>query len=86
MSTVDQKLYTEISITILPLTDGINSRFKINLDNKSKEKFYNQRVPESKCRRTKTVDKDILKTYRFSGRKSPQPIIKTSDLPQEQGI
>ena len=66
--------------------DVIKSRFKSYLDNKSKERFYNQSVRESKCRRTKTVDKDILITYRFKDRKLSQPIIRTSHLPQEQGI
>ena len=66
--------------------DGLKARFKNHLDNKPKERFYNQRVCESKCRRTKTVDKDIHITYRFSERKLSQRIIKTSDLPQEQGI
>ena len=42
--------------------DSIDSRFKRHLDNKSKVRFHNQRVCESKCRRTKTVDKDILIT------------------------
>ena len=36
--------------------------------------------------RTKTVDKDILITYRFSDRKFSPHIITTSDLPQKQGI
>ena len=45
--------------------------------------FYNQRV---KFRRTKTVDKDILTTYRFSNRKFSQPICTTNELPQKQGI
>ena len=66
--------------------DGIKSRFKSHLHNKSKEKFYNQRVRESKCRSTNTVDKDILITHRFSDRKFSQPIITTSDLPQKQEI
>ena len=65
--------------------DGNNSRFKSHLDNNSKERFYNQRVPESKSRRTKAVDKGILITYRFSDRKFPKPIITMSSLPQEQG-
>ena len=50
------------------------------------ERFYNQRVRGSKCRRTETVDKDILITYKFSDRKFSQPIITKSQLPQEQGI
>ena len=91
MSTSDQKLYTEFWLSPLLFCfwlDGINSRFKSHLDNKSKERtrFYNQRVRESRCRKTKTVDKDILITYRFSDRKFSQPIITTSDLLQEQGI
>ena len=89
MSTSDQKLYTEFLLSPLSFSlwlDGINSRFKNHLDNKSKERLYNQRVPESKCRRTKTVDKDVLITYGFSDRKFPQPIITTSELPQEQEI
>ena len=45
-----------------------------------------KRVRGSKCRRTKTVDKDILITYRFKDRRFSQPIIRTSHLPQEQGI
>ena len=62
MPTSDQKLYTEYWL------NGINSRFKIHLDNKSKERtrFYNQRARESRFRRTKIVDKDILITYSFS--------------------
>ena len=57
-----------------------------HLDNKSKERFYNQTARESKCMRVKTVDKDILITYRFSDRKFSQHIITTNDLPQEKGI
>ena len=88
MSTSDQKLYIEF--WLFPLSfclwlGPINSGFKSHLGNKSKERFYNQRVYEFKCRRTKTVDKDILTTYRFSDRKFSQPIITTSDLLQEQG-
>ena len=49
------------------------------------ERFYNQRGRGSKCRRTKTVDKNILITYRFSDRKFSKPITK-SHLPQQQGI
>ena len=89
MSTSDQKLYTEFWHCVLSFylwLDGIDSRFKRHLDNKSRERFHNQRVRESKCRRRKTVDKDILITYRFSDRKLSQPIITTSELPQEQGI
>ena len=89
MSTSDQKLYTEFwhsPLSFYLWLDGIDSRFKRHLDNKSKERFHNQRVCESNCRRTKTVDKDILITYRFSDRKFSQPFITTSDLPQEQGI
>ena len=52
----------------------------------SKERFHKQEVGEPNCRRTKTVDKDILITNRFSDRKLSQPIITTSELPQEQGI
>ena len=63
--------------------DGINSRFKSHLVTKPKGSFYKERVPESKCRRKKTVDKDILITYGLSDRKCPQPIITTSDIPQE---
>ena len=89
MSTSDQKLYTEFwhsPLSFYLWLDGIDSRFKRHLDNKSKERFHNQRVCECKCRRTKTVDKDILITYRFSDRKLSQSIITTSELPQEQGI
>ena len=89
MSTSDQKLYTEFwhsPLSFYLWLDGIDSRFKRHLDNKSKERFHNQRVCESNCRRTKTVDKDILITYRFSDRKLSQSIITTSELPQEQGI
>ena len=89
MSTSDQKLYTEFwhsPLSFYLWLDGIDSRFKRHLDNKSRERFHNQRVRESKCRRRKTVDKDILITYRFSDRKLSQPIITTSELPQEQGI
>ena len=92
LSTNDPKLYTEFdywrddtNLFCLWL-DDIKSRFKSHLDNKSKEKFHDQRVREFKCRRTKTVDKDTLITYRFSDRKFSQPILTTSDLPQEQGI
>ena len=81
MSTSDQKLYTEFSFCLW--WDIINSRFKSHLDNESKERFYNQRVFESACRRKKTIDKYILITYRFSDRKFSQPIIRTSDLPQK---
>ena len=49
----------------------------------SKERFHEQEVGEPNCRRTKTVDKDILITNRS---KLSQPIITTSELPQEQGI
>ena len=59
---------------------------KSHRDNKSKERFYNQRVFESRCRRKNTVDKDLLITYRFSVRKFSQPIIATSDLLHKQGI
>ena len=89
ISTCDQKLYTEFWQSPLSFCfwlDGVTWRFKSHLDNKSKERFYKQRVRESKCKRTKTVDKDILITYRFSERKFSQPIITTSDLPQKQGI
>ena len=89
MSTSDQKLYTEFwhsPLSFYLWLDGIDSRFKRHLDNKSKERFHNQRVCESDCRRTKTVDKDILITYRFTDRKLSQPIITISQLPQEQGI
>ena len=91
MSKSDQKLYTELWLSPLSFClwlYSINSRFKSHLDNKSKERtrFYNQRVRESRCRKTKTVDKDILTTYRFSHRKFSQPIITTSDLLQEQEI
>ena len=66
MSTSDQNLYTELWLSSLSFClwlDGINSRFKSHLDNNSKERFYNQRARESKFRRTKTADKDILLTY-----------------------
>ena len=89
ISTSDQKLYTEFWISPFSFClwlDGIKSRFKSHLDNKSKERFYNQTVRESKYRGTKTVDKDILITYRFSDRKFSQPIATASDLPQKQGI
>ena len=89
MSISDQKLYTEFWHCLLSFylwLDGIDSRFKRHLDNKSKERSHNQRVRGSKCRRTKTVDKVILITYRFSDRKLSQPIITTSELLQEQGI
>ena len=89
MSTSDQKLYTEFwhsPLSFYLWLDGIDSRFKRHLDNKSKERSHNQRVRGSKCRRTKTVDKVILITYRFSDRKLSQPIITTTELPQEQGI
>ena len=89
MSASDQKLYTEFWLSPLWFClwlDGINSRFKSHLDNKSKERFYNQRARESKCRKTKTVDKGILITYRFSDRKFSQHIITPSDLPKEKGI
>ena len=66
--------------------DDIKSGFKSYLYNKSKERFYNQRVRESKYKTTKTVDKDILITSRFSDRKFSQLIITTSNLPQKQGI
>ena len=85
MSTSDQKVYTEFWLSPFDLhwMDGINSILKNRLDNKSKKMFYNQRVRESKCRRTKTVD---LLTYRFNDRTFSQLIITTSDLLQEQGI
>ena len=89
MSTSDQKLCTKFWLSPLSFClwlDGINSRFVSHLYNKSKEKFYNQRARESKCRRTKTVHKDILITYRFSDRKFSQSIITTSGLPQKQEI
>ena len=89
MSTSDQELYIEFWLSPLSFClwlGPINSGFKSHLDNKSKEGIYNQRVCEFKCKRTKTVDKDILTTCRFSDRKSLQPIITTSDLLQEQGI
>ena len=41
----------------------IQMPFKCHLGNNSKERFYNQRPRESKCRRTKPVDKYILITY-----------------------
>ena len=66
--------------------DGIKSRFKSHLNNKSKERFYNQRVREPKRRKSRSVDKDILVTHRFSDRKFLQLIITASDLPQKQGI
>ena len=89
MPTSDQKLYTEFwhsPLSFYLWLDGIDSRFKRHLDNKSKERSHNQRVRGSKCRRTKTVDKVILITYRFSDRKLSQPIITTRELPQKQGI
>ena len=89
MWTSDRKLYTEFLLSPLSFylsLDGINSEFKGHLDNKSKERFDNERVRECKRGRTKTVDKDILITYRFSDRKFLQPIKTTSDLLQEQGI
>ena len=89
MSTSDQKLYAEFWLYPLSFClwmDVIKSRFKSYLDNKSKERFYNQSVRESKCRRTKTVDKDILITYRLSDRNFAQLIITTIDLPQKPGI
>ena len=58
MSTSHQKLYTEFPFCLW--WDVINSRFKSHLDNKSKKRFYNQRVSESKCGGKKTIDKDIL--------------------------
>ena len=89
ISTSDQKLYTEFWLSPFSIClwlDGINLWFQIHLDNKSKERFYNQRAPGSKCKRTKIVDKDILITYGFSDRKLSQPIITMSELPQEQEI
>ena len=89
MSTSDQELYIEFWLSPLLFwlwLGPINSGFKSHLDNKSKKRFYNQTVWEFICRRTKTVDKDILITYRFSDRKFSQPIITTNDLLQEQGI
>ena len=82
MCTSNQRLYFEFWVSPLLFClwlDDINSRFKCHLDNKSNERFYNQIVPMSKFRETKTVDKDILITYRFSDRKFPWPIITTSD-------
>ena len=89
MSTSDQKLYTEFWLSPLSFChwlDGIKSRFQSHLNNKSKERFYNHRVREAKCRQSRTVDKDILVTYGFSDRKFSQPITTTSDLPQKQVI
>ena len=83
MSTSDQKLYTEFwhsPLSFYLLLDAIDSKFKRHLDNKSKERFHNQRVCESKCRRTKAFDKDIFITYRFSDRKLSQPITTSSEL------
>ena len=68
-----------MSIIILPLTGW----FKSHLDHKSKVRFYKQRVPESKCRRTETVEKGIFETFRSSDRKATQPTRTTSDLPRE---
>ena len=83
-----KKLYGEFwsPLSFCLWLDGIKSRFKSHLDNNSNERFYYQRVRKSKCRTTKTVDKDILISYRFSDKKFSQPIITTSDLPQEQWI
>ena len=94
MSTSGQKPYTEYWLSPLSFCfwlDGINSRFKSHLDNKSKgrTRFYNQRVRQSRCRRTKTVDKDILTTYtcpKASLRNFSELIITTGNLQQEQGI
>ena len=86
MFTSDRKLYTESwhsPLSFYLWLGVIDSRFKRHLDNKSKERSYSQRVRESKCKRTKTVDKDILITYRFNVRKVWQPII-TSELPHKQ--
>ena len=72
MSKSDQKLCTEFwhsPLSFCLWLEGIDLRFKRHLDNKSKERFNNQRVCESKFRGTNTVDKGILITYRFSDRK-----------------
>ena len=84
ISTRDQKQHTKSLLSFCLWLDG-NSSFKSHLDIKSKERLCNQRVSESKYRKTKAVDKDILITYRFSDRKFPQPFITTSGLLQEQG-
>ena len=89
MSTSDQKPYTEFWLSLLSFClwlDGIKLRFKSYLDKKLKERFCNQTVCKSKCRGTKTANKDILILYRFSDKKFSQPIITTSGLPQKQGI
>ena len=89
MSTSDHKLYTEFWLSPLSFClwlDGINSRFKSYLDNKSKKRFYNQRVHESKCRKTKTFDKDILITYRSSDRKFSQPKSLYQKLESSTGL
>ena len=65
MSISDKKPYTKFGPSPLSFSlwlDGIKSRLKSHLDNKSKERFYNQRVRQSQCRRTKAVDKNILMT------------------------
>ena len=75
VSANDQNLTMSIVISFdwMVLTLG----FKIHLDHKSKEMF--QRVPECKCTRKETVDKDILIKSWFSDRKVMQPIRTTSD-------
>ena len=88
MSASDQK-YTEFwkylhyhfAFDWMTLTQDLKA-IKIS----QRKDFTTKRVRESKCRRTETVDKDILLTYRFSDRKFSQPFIIASDLPQEQGI
>ena len=81
MSANDQKLCTEFWLCPLSFRlwlDGINCKFKNHLDQKSKERFYKQKFPKSKCTRKETVDKYILITSRISDWKVTKPIRTTS--------
>ena len=80
-----QKLCSEFWPCLLSFYHGFDSRLKSFLDHKSKEKFYKQRVPEPKCTRKETVDKDIFIVSMFSYRKVTQPIKIMRDN-KEQGV
>ena len=57
---------------------SVNSRFKATKIIGQREAFCRQRIPESSCVRKKTVDIDILVTFRNGNRKIMQSIRITS--------
>ena len=59
----------------------VNSRLKAFLIIGQRKAFYRQRIPEPSCTRKKTIDIDILVTYKNGDIKVRQSMRTTNRLP-----